>query len=54
MEVQQTAGAAAAWLDLSSRLQMNNVALQRRGDAPRSWLGRARLEVHQTPTVRNR
>ena len=46
---------ATAWLDLSSRLQMNNVSLQRRGDAqPKSWLNRARVEVSQGTAVRNR
>ena len=46
---------ATAWMDLASRLQLNNVSLQRRGDTlPRSWLGRARGEVSQAPAVRNR
>lgn len=31
-----------AWYDLTSRLQSNHVILQRRQDAPRSWLGRQR------------
>ena len=33
---------ASAYHDLASRLQMNNVVLQRRADAPKSWLGRQR------------
>ena len=33
---------ASAYHDLAGRLQMNNVTLQRRAEAPRSWLGRQR------------
>ena len=33
---------ASAYHDLAGRLQMNNVVLQRRAEAPRSWLGRQR------------
>ena len=33
---------ASAYHDLAGRLQMNNVVLQRRADAPKSWLGRQR------------
>lgn len=33
---------ASAYHDLASRLQMNNVTLQRRAEAPKSWLGRQR------------
>jgi protein HOOK3 len=33
---------ATAWYDLTSRLQTNNVVLQRRSDAPRSWLNKQR------------
>lgn len=32
---------ATAWYDLSSRLQQNNVDLQRRAE-PRSWLNKQR------------
>ncbi|KAI9803953.1 MAG: hypothetical protein M1833_000234 [Piccolia ochrophora] len=41
---------ASAWFDLSSRLQMNNVVLQRRSE-PRSWLNKQR-QVLNTPTRR--
>lgn len=33
---------ASAYYDLTSRLQMNNVILQRRAEVPKSWLGRQR------------
>ena len=33
---------ASAYYDLASRLQMNNVILQRRAEVPKSWLGRQR------------
>ena len=33
---------ASAYHDLAGRLQMNTVVLQRRADAPKSWLGRQR------------
>ena len=33
---------ASAYYDLGSRMQMNNVTLQRRAEAPKSWLGRQR------------
>ena len=36
---------ATAWYDLTSRLQSNHVVLQRRQDAPRSWLNRQRQLV---------
>lgn len=36
---------ATAWYDLTRRLQSNNVMLQRRVDAPKSWLGKQRLAV---------
>ncbi|PKS13096.1 hypothetical protein jhhlp_000437 [Lomentospora prolificans] len=39
----------SAWYDLSSRLQSNNVVLQRRNDAPRSWLNKQRQLVNATP-----
>ena len=32
----------SAYHDLAGRLQMNNVVLQRRAEAPKSWLGRQR------------
>ena len=33
---------ASAYHDLASRMQMNNVTLQRRAETPKSWLGRQR------------
>ncbi|CAI4219695.1 unnamed protein product [Parascedosporium putredinis] len=36
----------SAWYDLSSRLQSNHVVLQRRNDAPRSWLNKQRQLVN--------
>ncbi|KAI1269404.1 hypothetical protein F5Y18DRAFT_369810 [Xylariaceae sp. FL1019] len=38
-----------AWYDLTSRLQSNHVVLQRRSDAPKSWLNRQRQLVNATP-----
>ncbi|KAK3297761.1 uncharacterized protein B0H64DRAFT_392982 [Chaetomium fimeti] len=38
-----------AWYDLTSRLQSNHVVLQRRHDAPRSWLNKQRQMVNATP-----
>lgn len=35
-----------AWYDLTSRLQSNHVVLQRRADAPRSWLNKQRQMVN--------
>ncbi|RTE78823.1 hypothetical protein BHE90_006710 [Fusarium euwallaceae] len=40
---------ATAWYDLTSRLQSNHVVLQRRNDAPRSWLNKQRQMVNATP-----
>ncbi|TVY41399.1 Protein Hook-like protein [Lachnellula occidentalis] len=40
---------ATAWYDLSSRLQSNHVVLQRRQDAPKSWLNKQRQMVNPTP-----
>lgn len=40
---------ATAWYDLNSRLQSNHVILQRRNDAPKSWLNRQRVMVNATP-----
>ncbi|KAK7398117.1 hypothetical protein QQX98_012523 [Neonectria punicea] len=37
---------ATAWYDLTSRLQSNHVVLQRRQDAPRSWLNKQRQMVN--------
>ncbi|KAF4464810.1 hook3 [Fusarium albosuccineum] len=37
---------ATAWYDLTSRLQSNHVVLQRRHDAPRSWLNKQRQMVN--------
>ncbi|KIH86311.1 microtubule-binding protein [Sporothrix brasiliensis 5110] len=38
-----------AWYDLTSRLQSNHVVLQRRQDAPKSWLNKQRQLVNATP-----
>ncbi|KAG6070809.1 hypothetical protein E4U30_008279 [Claviceps sp. LM220 group G6] len=37
---------ATAWYDLTSRLQSNHVVIQRRHDAPRSWLNKQRQMVN--------
>ncbi|ATY67233.1 microtubule binding [Cordyceps militaris] len=37
---------ATAWYDLTSRLQSNHVVLQRRHDAPKSWLNKQRQMVN--------
>ena len=39
---------ATAWYDLTSRLQSNHVVLQRRQDAPKSWLNKQRQLVQAT------
>ncbi|KAK0634726.1 hypothetical protein B0T17DRAFT_586454 [Bombardia bombarda] len=38
-----------AWYDLTSRIQSNHVVLQRRHDAPKSWLNKQRQLVNATP-----
>ncbi|KAF2264281.1 hypothetical protein CC78DRAFT_246215 [Lojkania enalia] len=35
----------SAWYDITSRLQSNTVVLQRKSEAPRSWLGKQRIVV---------
>lgn len=35
-----------AWYDITSRLQSNHVVLQRRQDAPKSWLNKQRQMVN--------
>ena len=40
---------ATAWYDLTSRLQSNHVVLQRRQDAPKSWLNKQRQMVSAMP-----
>ncbi|OCK80187.1 hypothetical protein K432DRAFT_382466 [Lepidopterella palustris CBS 459.81] len=35
----------SAWYDITSRLQSNTVVLQRKSEAPKSWLGRQRAVV---------
>ncbi|TVY68808.1 Protein Hook-like protein, partial [Lachnellula suecica] len=40
---------ASAWYDLTGRLQSNHVVLQRRQDAPKSWLNKQRQMVNATP-----
>lgn len=37
---------ATAWYDLTGRLQSNHVVLQRRHDAPKSWVNRQRQMVN--------
>ena len=37
---------ATAWYDLTSRLQSNHVVLQRRHDAPKSWINKQRHMVN--------
>ncbi|KAG5933327.1 hypothetical protein E4U59_006939 [Claviceps monticola] len=37
---------ATAWYDLTSRLQSNHIEIQRRHDAPRSWLNKQRQMVN--------
>ena len=37
---------ATAWYDLTSRLQSNHVVVQRRYDAPKSWLNKQRQMVN--------
>ncbi|KAF2232063.1 hypothetical protein EV356DRAFT_450867 [Viridothelium virens] len=44
----------SAWYDLSSRLQMNTMALQRRNEQPRSWLGKQRVLVNKSQVSRER
>ncbi|KAH7146549.1 hypothetical protein EDB81DRAFT_842635 [Dactylonectria macrodidyma] len=44
---------ATAWYDLTSRLQSNHVVLQRRHDAPRSWLNKQRQMVNGQLRHRN-
>ncbi|KIL89781.1 hypothetical protein FAVG1_06516 [Fusarium avenaceum] len=39
-------GCTKAWYDLTSRLQSNHVVLQRRHEAPRSWLNKQRQMVN--------
>ncbi|PFH62408.1 hypothetical protein XA68_13634 [Ophiocordyceps unilateralis] len=40
---------ATAWYEVTSRLQSNHLVLQRRQDAPRSWLNKQRQMVNATP-----
>ncbi|KAF7885003.1 hypothetical protein EAF00_010821 [Botryotinia globosa] len=40
---------ATAWYDLTNRLQSNHVVLQRRQDAPRSWVNKQRQLVNSGP-----
>lgn len=35
----------SAWYDMTTRLQSNTVILQRKSEAPRSWLGKQRTAV---------
>ncbi|KAI6780324.1 uncharacterized protein J7T54_005426 [Emericellopsis cladophorae] len=37
---------ATAWFDLTGRIQSNHVVLQRRHDAPKSWLNKQRQMVN--------
>lgn len=45
---------STAYYDLSSRLQLNNVSLQRRSEPHKSWLNRQRQLVSQATAVRSR
>ncbi|KAL3418671.1 microtubule binding protein [Phlyctema vagabunda] len=47
--LRENAMMSTAWYDLSSRLQSNHVVLQRRQDAPKSWLNKQRQMVNATP-----
>jgi len=47
--LRENAMMATAWYDLTSRLQSNHVVLQRRQDAPRSWINKQRQMVNATP-----
>ncbi|KAE9372187.1 hypothetical protein N431DRAFT_408233 [Stipitochalara longipes BDJ] len=47
--IRENALISTAWYDLTSRLQSNHVVLQRRQDAPRSWLNKQRQMVNATP-----
>ena len=40
---------ATAWYDMTSRLQQSSVVLQRRSEAPRSWLNRQRMLLDASP-----
>ena len=42
----------SAYFDLSSRLQLNHVSLQRRSEPAKSWLNRQRQLVSQATAVR--
>ena len=35
----------SAWYDMTMRLQSNTIVLQRRSEAPKSWLGKQRVAV---------
>ncbi|KAI1146297.1 hypothetical protein F4825DRAFT_441131 [Nemania diffusa] len=45
----ENATIASAWYDLSSRLQSNHFVLQRRNEAPKSWLNKQRHLINATP-----
>ena len=47
--VRENALMTTAWYDLSTRLQSNHVVLQRRQDAPKSWLNKQRQLVNAMP-----
>ncbi|KAK0708967.1 hypothetical protein B0T26DRAFT_784484 [Lasiosphaeria miniovina] len=47
--LRENAMISTAWYDLTGRLQTNNVVLQRRHDAPKSWLNKQRQLVNATP-----
>ncbi|KAH3908467.1 hypothetical protein HBH56_175410 [Parastagonospora nodorum] len=44
----------SAWYDMTSRLQSNTVILQRRSEAPKSWLGKQRVTVGGAGTTGRR
>ncbi|RDW71392.1 hypothetical protein BP6252_07955 [Coleophoma cylindrospora] len=47
--LRENAMMSTAWYDLTNRLQSNHVVLQRRQEAPRSWLNKQRQMVNATP-----
>ena len=44
----------SAWYDMTTRLQSNTVILQRKSEAPKSWLGKQRVVVGGTSTLGRR
>jgi protein HOOK3 len=44
----------SAWYDMTTRLQSNTVILQRKSEAPKSWLGKQRVVVGGTSSLGRR